>query len=499
MIAVRVTDPTQIVRQTDVDGGGLRIHSLTFDMNTIIAYRRPELLFDHPELWDSLAGGVPFRGVAWLQAWWQQFGADANVLFVTVLDQFDEVCGVLPLQRTEQNGIQRGWQTVAAGKICSDHVSLLARPEDRPMVATAIAEFLSENATDPELGWDRLVFDGVVGGDPGMQELLSELQRYGADVRLTSRMKLWFTPCQADWDTYLLSFSRQSRRKQRDGLRRLGLNDAATAKPKTTNSKTSHAAAPEAELAVRFADDEDTVTEAVSKLIMLHQRHWQSAGETGTYAGQGMDAFILKAALNALAAGRLFLPSVVRIDPVTGDEKIIASQLFFVGGDQRLYCYSTGVDYDYADLAPGTLLTLFVLKHAHDRGYSGVDFMRGDEEYKHRMKAEPLPLIEAEVWAPTGRARIMKMLSETIFRSKQLVRAWRKRPLVQTPSMEVAFANHFRQFLPSPPATSALSWDADPSHAANENVDDESDSPVILSFTMAQQSACDASLSSLKT
>jgi CelD/BcsL family acetyltransferase involved in cellulose biosynthesis len=472
-------------------------------MNTIIAYRHAELLLDHPELWDSLAGGVPFRQAVWLQAWWQQFGDDANALFVTVLDEFDEVCGVLPLQRMEPKTAQyvghRGWQTIAAGKICTDHVSVLARPEDRSMVATAIAEFLTENAKDPDLGWDRLVFDGVVGGDPGMQELLSELQRCGAAVQLTSRMSLWFTPCQVDWDTYLMSFSRQSRRKQREGLQQLGLSGKTLAKPTPTNPNPSQYTAPEPELAIRFAEDKNTVTEAVNKLILLHQRHWQSAGETGTYAGQGMDAFILNAALNALAAGRLFLPSVVRIDPVVGEEKIIASQLFFVGDDQRMYCYSTGVDYDYAALAPGKLLTLFVLKYAHDRGYSGVDFMRGDEEYKRRMKAEPLPLIAAEIWAPTYRGRLMRVLSNGIFCCKQFARVLRKRPLVQTPSIEVAFADHFRQFLPSPSTTSSLSWDADLSHAANENADDDSEPPVILSFMMAQQSVCDASLSSLET
>ncbi|MFG0287449.1 MAG: GNAT family N-acetyltransferase [Rhodopirellula sp. JB044] len=442
-------------------------------MNTIIAYRHADSLFENSSKWDALACGIPFRQSAWLHSWCQQFGNDNELLFVTVLDDNEDVFGILPLQRHGQ----RGWKTIAGDNVCTDYVSVLARPENRSIVTEAVADFLIENATDPRLGWDRLLFDGISAGDPGMCDLLHEFERRDAAIRLTSRMNTWFLPCRGDWDDFVESSSRRARRRHRSTIIRIG--EAGPAHPQT-------------DLSIRIAWDKKTITQTIERLIELHQRHWQSQGETGSYADPRMKEFVLSAALKALPEGHLFLPSLVHTDVDTGEEKIIATQLHFAGDDGRLYCYSTGVDYDFANLKPGSLLNTFIIKYAHDHGCTGVDYMRGDEEYKRRLNAHPIPAIHATVSAPTLRGRCRAVVDDMLFRGKQIARAKLNRPLVKTHSFEEAFDRVYCDLLPTPISPTD---DPDPDNTLPDEPGQEG--PVILPFSSAYAPPCDLPLPGL--
>lgn len=456
--------------------GNLRCHGkgrdLGFRMNTIVAYRHAESLFTPSAQWNALAGGIPFRETSWLQSWWNQFSSHGDFLFITVLDENDAICGILPLQRRGA----RGWQTIAGGAICTDHVSLMVRPENRESVAEAIVDFLIENAIDPQVGWDRLLLEGSAAGDPAMQVLIEELQRRGSTIRLTTRTNLWFVPCRDDWETHLLSCSRRTRRRFRAFLKRIG--------------DSGRVGAP-AELHVRMPENEAEVIEAIEKLIELHQRRWQSQGQPGSYADPAMKEFVLAAAIDAFHRDRLLLPMLVRWGEKTQTEQIIAVQLYFVGGDQRLYCYSTGMDYDHAALSPGSLLNAFVLKYAHDNGCPGIDFMRGDEEYKKRLGGESIPILCAEVFAPTLRGHAQTRIHDGLFHAKQFVRQRRGRRLVQSLSLNEAFDPKFRAFLPT---------DNEPPEQQDDAAehDEDDDLPVILPISIAMSNTERASIHSLE-
>lgn len=428
---------------------------LAFFMNTIVAYRHAESLFTPAHAWDTLSGGVPFRQTIWLQAWWNQFAGKGEFLFVVVHDENDRMCGVLPLQR---NG-RRGWQTIADGRVCTDHVSLLTHPENRVIVAEAIADFLVENAVDPELGWDRLTFHGTLAGDPTMQMLVENLQQRSAATRISTRINSWFLACDENWESYLTTCSRRTRRRYRDMI------------------KVFESDAPD-RLAVRMAEDETGVIEAVQTLVDLHQSHWQSKGEPGTYADTGMKEFVLAAAIEAFHRDQLLLPMVVRIDPETGKEQPIAAQLNFIGEDRRLYCYSTAADYHFSDLSPGSMLNVFMLKYAHDHGCTGIDYMRGDEPYKQRLHATPIPVLDIEIAAPTLRGQINLRLRDCSSACKQFLRRRLGRAPVRTLTIGEAFDSKYCEHLPveiEPGTNSPEDW-----------VDDGDDSmPVILPISLA--------------
>ena len=381
------------------------------------------LLFDRAEEFNALSEGIPFRETTWLRPWFKHLGKSQTTCFITVIDDDDRIRGVLPLERFGS----RGWQWVGAG-LCTDHTSVITREADREPVTRCIGEFLLKNVADPELGWDRLHFDGVVAGDPGMDLLLQQLGDAN-NIRLQSRTNVWFRSCTEGWESYLQGASRRQRRRHRTALRLLEETELP--------------------LEVRFAEDASSVAHYVSELIRLHQKHWRSQGQPGSYSKPGTRDFIQESTLEALERGRLLMPALFRTDPDTGEERIIAVQIHFVGDDQRMYCYSVGMDYDYADIKPGNLLNSFLLRMAHDGMHPGIDLMRGDEEYKKRMSADPVPLLIADVFAPTLCGQLDRLGHDFSLRVKQFYRQRRGRPLAHQLQHDEAFAKGYQAFLPN--------------------------------------------------
>ncbi|PHQ31818.1 GNAT family N-acetyltransferase [Rhodopirellula bahusiensis] len=380
----------------------------------------PENLLADGNTWDRLAGGIPFRQTVWLRSWWQQFGDAERAFFLVARDESGACCGLLPLERTD--GDLRRLQTIAAGNVCTDHVSILTRPEDREEVATAFAKHLIECSSDRTHGWDQIDFDGTIAGDPAMEIFARCLEDQEVPTSIRSRMHLWFNRCEATWEDLLATRSRKYRNRVRGLLRKLDESDG--------------------ELFVRDAAAPEEVHMGLLKLIELHQKRWQDAGEPGTYADDRMIRFVTDATLEMSDRGRLVLPQLIYRD------EVIATELHFIGDDRRQYCYSTGVNHAYPDLKPGIMLNSHMFREAHRLGRAGIDYMRGDETYKGRLHSRPIPLLEISVFAKHARGQV-RMAQD---RATQLLKVqWRRvkdLPQDQPLTIEEAFAEEHRSFLP---------------------------------------------------
>ncbi|MEX0612219.1 MAG: hypothetical protein WD229_08860, partial [Pirellulales bacterium] len=133
--------------------------------------------------WNALTGDMPFLSWDWLATWWKHYGgvshqgADQNGKQATnrqlyVLAVFDDahckgmghkrpLVGVAPwfLDRTIIEGHVIRW--LGSGEVCTDHLSLVCRPERCGEVAAAIADALSASCDD----WDRLELEAVDAND----------------------------------------------------------------------------------------------------------------------------------------------------------------------------------------------------------------------------------------------------------------------------------------------------------------------------------------------
>lgn len=123
--------------------------------------------------------------------------------------------------------------------------------------------------------------------------------------------------------------------------------------------------------------------EALTALMMLHQRRWRKLGYPGLFASPAFTAFQSAAAHTFLENGWLRLKRAVSADAT------VAARLAFAY-EGRLYDYLSGFD-DEAPAAkrrPGIALLLSLMDDAVNQGIRSIDFLRGDEGYKFELTRE---------------------------------------------------------------------------------------------------------------
>ncbi len=350
-------------------------------------------LFADEDCWNKLAGGVPFRETSWLRPWWNHFGTPGEAYVVIAKDDDGVTRGILPLFRSAD--CHRHLEVVGGGQACSDHASILVQRDDVAEVARSMAEYLADHASDSQWGWDTISIDGVVDGDQPMAEFSKAIEEAGAALHAQSRMSTWFKPSDDSWDEHLKHFGKTQRRKMRRWSERIDKTDG---------------------LEKSIVDRLDDVQDALDSLIDMHQRRWNAEGEPGSYADAEFAAFVRDSADDFFRRGRLYLPTL------SMDDKVIGGELHFIGGDNRLYCYSSGYDIDSAELEPGRILCVETLLELYRRDLAGIDYLRGDEPYKKRMAATPTRIFHLRVIAPTLLPRLRHAAWCAGFELKQWVR-----------------------------------------------------------------------------
>ncbi len=354
-----------------------------------------EALLADEQTWNALARGVPFRETSWLGPWWRQFGAGREAVVLVARDDDNVIRGLLPLYRAGGSASQRTLAMIGDGLAFSDHMSVLANQADATDVAKAMGQYLARCAADPAGGWDVICIDGVVEGDRAMAALATALKLGGASLHAQSRMSTWYRAAETSWDDHLKTFAKTQRRKMRRWSEKI---------EQTTGME---------KVLPQSAEQVETLLDA---MITLHQQRWTEAGQPGSYANPAFREFIHHAARDFFRRGRLHLPTLAL------DQKTIGGELHFLGGDQRLYCYSSGYDIQAAELEPGRILSTETLRDLYRLHLAGIDYMRGDEPYKKRMSATPTRLFQFRVIAPNWLPRLRHAAWCTQFELKQWVR-----------------------------------------------------------------------------
>lgn len=348
-----------------------------------------------PRAWDSLSRGVPLRESAWLGNWWKVYGRGQEAYIVTVRDSQGTLCGLLPMYRLETGREGRTLCAMGDGSTCTDYFSLLARQDDSTAICTEVGRWLARVSRDPHDGWDLIDLDGLVGGDGAAAAMIETLHCEGAVSHASSRMSTWLKDTTDDWESHLARLSKTHRRKAR---RQKELLEGSE------------------DLRCRVAATKEEVRADLEVLMDLHQRRWTMVGEVGSFSTPASRGFLHAAAQDFFDQGQLQLASVAF------DGRTICSELRIVGRDRVMYCYSTGMDMEFAKLEPGRLLNIQGLLYAYQHELRGIDCLRGDEVYKKRMLAIPRPLIRLRVVAPSLLPRLRHAAWLTSFELKQFIR-----------------------------------------------------------------------------
>ncbi|KAA1257599.1 hypothetical protein LF1_00870 [Rubripirellula obstinata] len=342
--------------------------------------------------WDRLACGIPFRQTAWLEPWWNFLAKDCQATVLTARDEQGELIGAFPLYR------KPGTRTLCAlgdGEACTDHVSILARPEQSEEIATAFGRHLASNSSHSRHGWDLIDIDGVVEGDKAMAAFAKGLKESGSQLHAGSRMSTWFKPADSDWQEHIKHHGKTQRRRMRRWSEKID---------------------DDPDISRTIAVTESEVKTLLNTIIDMHQKRWNAAGEPGSYSDPNFRDFMHETCRQFLLQGQLHLSGL------SFQGQIIAGDINFIGQNRVLYCYSTGYDTNFSELEPGRLLCVDGLREMYRSSLTGVDFMRGDESYKARFTTESRKLYRVRAVAPTLLPRLRHAVWATGFEVKQWMR-----------------------------------------------------------------------------
>jgi len=347
--------------------------------------------------WNELAGDMPFRSWDWLATWWKHYGtgstntstderpqtAERQLYVLAVYGQDGRgnttdgkrpLIGIAPwyLDRTVIHGNVLRW--LGSGEVCTDHLSLICRPEHWQEVVAAVANELTANRDD----WDRIDLGAVDADDAAIAELVKAFEERDCLVSRHPADACWVLEIPATWDDYLASISKSHRKQLRQLERRVLESER-----------------------VRWHQvaSEDELVAAWGILVDLHQRRRRSLDEPGCFASGQFHDFHREVTQRLLARGQL------RISWLELDGSPAAAE-YHLADSLATYAYQGGVDPDRLAEEPGRLSTILCLRAAIAEGHSRIDFLRGDEPYKAHWRAAPQPTFDYRIIPNRRLARI---------------------------------------------------------------------------------------------
>jgi CelD/BcsL family acetyltransferase involved in cellulose biosynthesis len=330
--------------------------------------------------WNALADGIPLRSWDWLATWWNYYGAadaeqaaDQQLFVLAVYDDkigstknsAKTLIGIAPwfLDRSAIKGSVIRF--LGSGEVCTDHLSLICRPEESARVAAAIAGFLTASCDD----WDLVELNAIDADDGPITALLAALEERECIITRHATDQYWVLDLPASWEEYLASISK-SHRKQLRQLERRVLESNRARWHRVTNA--------------------DDLPHAWDKLVDLHQRRRLSLGEPGCFASRAFHDFHREVVTRLIARNQLRM-SWLELDGTP------AAAEYHLADATTTYAYQGGVDPDRLGEEPGRLSTILCLRAAIDEGHRKLDFMRGDEPYKAHWRATPHPTFDCRV------------------------------------------------------------------------------------------------------
>ena len=360
--------------------------------------------------WNELAADIPFCRWDWLEAWWRVYSPLLGLVelaVVTVRDADQRLVGLAPwyVDRTRSRGGRI--QSMGAGEVCSEYVTVLARDGEADNVGRLLAEWLlsaHRRPASPEKSpasphdipprWTALALSGIGPKDRAVRALVDRLsaERYLTIMR--PGVRCWRIGLPSSWTAFRSRLSK-SHRKQ---LVKLERRMFATGRAR-----------------LHLVASLEDLSQALKILADLHNRRRMSLGDAGRFSSQPFVAF------HNEVAKRLFTAGQLRLTWLEVDHVPVAAEYQF-RGKQTIYAYQSGIEPAALDLEPGRLITMATLQSAIDEQASSLDLLRGDERYKPHWRALPIDLVDISILQPTWANRGRHVADVVVASAKRFVK-----------------------------------------------------------------------------
>lgn len=306
--------------------------------------------------WKDLMAEIPgaplFLTWEWIRTWWTFFGSGRELWLLTARDDQERLLGIAPLMSEEQRiGLVslRRIAFIGTGAVFPVHLDFLAVEPFQKVVSKAFLRFLQDQSSQ----WDILSLAYLACDSVLTRPLEKQLGSACKGAQVTSPYLL----LPGNWETLQGTLSKKLRRNLRYFRTRL---------------EDEHPGA------VSFSSLEnlDKVPGAVKKLEEFSRHRLHAQGLTSAFDEESFLAFHQAMACLAFERGWL------RLYQLAVHDEVIALFYCFRFHD-RLYAYQTGFNMDWSLYSPGRILMAYGIQSAILEGIHELDWLAGDEEYKH--------------------------------------------------------------------------------------------------------------------
>jgi CelD/BcsL family acetyltransferase involved in cellulose biosynthesis len=295
-----------------------------------------------------------FLSPTWLRTWWGEFGAERELMLLSVRDTDRRLAGVVPLMR------EGGRLSFAGDTEVCDYMDVPCAGGREAEVLAALFRSLGEEP------WDELRLWALREDSPLFAALPGVCAEFGLTFAKEAEDVCPQVALPNDFEAYIASLDKKDRHELRRKLRKL-----------------PQAGEVELEVLESPADAEG----ALDDFLWMHR---VSRSDKAAFMTDQMEAFFRRLVLN------LASESLIEMIFLKLGGKRTACVLCFRGDGETLL-YNSGYDPDYAHFSVGLLSKSLALQRAIEAGQKRFDFLRGHERYKYELGAQDLNVYRVEI------------------------------------------------------------------------------------------------------
>ncbi|MBL7179300.1 MAG: GNAT family N-acetyltransferase [Desulfobacterales bacterium] len=294
-----------------------------------------------------------FMEPAWMQVWWNHFGAGSTPCILAVRHK-NILIGIAPLIKNDAAACLLG-----SSDLC-DYMDFIVAPQRESEFFTVLIEHLKHN------GLALLNLESVRSDSSVLTELAQIAPSLGCRIDCRPDDIAYTLELPPSWKAFLRRLTGKQRHEIRRKLRRL--DEAGQVK-------------------YRVVEDVGAVRDQMHIFLTLFR---SSRPDKAAFMTRPMATYF-KSLAEAMAARQMLKLSFLELDGQT-----VAAVMCF---DNRstVYLYNNGYDRRFRSLSVGLLSKIFSIKDSIQRGRHTYEFLKGNEEYKRHLGGSPMQLFNCQV------------------------------------------------------------------------------------------------------
>ena len=298
-----------------------------------------------------------FQSWDWQRTWWKYYGNNQPLKIIVAY--FDnKVVGILPLYIKKQRLMRFTNVNVmtflgVGGDTSPDYLGLIGSKEQNEKLSDLLVDVIFNLKKE----WDSLNMTSMGTCAGFTEKLATQCKITGLHQFLTIDAHIPYIKLKKNWEEYLSELSSNRRSQIRRSRRKF---------EKLPKSR------------FYIWENKKELSVAVDQLIKLHHKRWQGRADSYAFSSTEYIAF------HSDVIQVLFSKDFIRLCCLEVDGIIIA-MLYCYKWNKKYYYFQGGIDPDYANLKPGSVLMSYSIEQAIIEGEEIFDMLKGDYSFKKSL------------------------------------------------------------------------------------------------------------------